>query len=142
MSAPRTQHARTQVPRFVAVGVTSAALSYTVFRMALMLLRGLPRAPALAQVASYSLGAACSFVLNRQWTFRSGAARGPEFARFVTAQLAMLAISSTAVGLAVGSFGLPVTPSWVLITGAVAVLSYLTMHHWVFRVRGAPAAGD
>jgi putative flippase GtrA len=139
MSVPRSAAGgRAQVARFVVVGVVNTVVSYAAFRLALRLLHG-PAAPALAQACAYAVGIACSFVLNRQWTFRSGGARGPEFARFVASQVAMLVLSSAAIGLAVGAFGAPATPAWVVTTGAVAVVNYLALHHWVFR-RAVPAA--
>jgi putative flippase GtrA len=130
-------HAR--IARFIVVGVANTAVSFATFRGVLALLIGTPAAPAIAQVGAYVVGIACSFVLNRGWTFRSGAPRGPELARFVLSQIAMLALSSTIIEIDVDLLRLPASASWVVTTAGVAVVNYLALHHWVFRVPGTVA---
>ena len=107
----RSPLGRSAAGRFAVVGVANTAASYLAFRGALALLRGYPGAPGGAQVAAYAAGVACSFALNRAWTFRSRAPRGPELARFVASQLAMLALSTVALELDVDLLRLPATPS-------------------------------
>lgn len=55
-----------QLIRFALVGVSNTALSLAVIWCALMLL-GLP--DVVANAVGYVAGFACSFVLNRNWTF-------------------------------------------------------------------------
>jgi putative flippase GtrA len=47
----------------------------------------------------------------------------------------MLAISSAMLQVAIAGLHLPATASWVVTTGAVAVLNYLLLQRWVFRTR-------
>jgi putative flippase GtrA len=121
------------VQRFAVVGVANTLVSFAVFRAVLGLLPRVRAAPAVAQICDYAVALVCSFVLNRGWTFRSGGARRPEFARFLASQLLMLTLSSAALQVAIGGLHLPATASWVATTGAVAVVNYLLLQRWVFR---------
>jgi hypothetical protein len=47
----------------------------------------------------------------------------------------MLGLSSAALELGVDALRLPATRSWVVVTGALAVLNYVALRHWVFRAR-------
>jgi putative flippase GtrA len=127
-----------RVVRFIIVGVINTLAAYVAFRSVLAALPTAIGAPAVAQAAAYAAGMACSFVLNRLWTFESRAARGPEAARFVVSQVALFAVSAAAVETAVTGFGVRASAAWVTITGLVAVLNYFAQRDWVFRVR-APA---
>jgi putative flippase GtrA len=131
---------RKQVGRFVIVGLVNTAVAFAAFRVTFRLLQGMRGAPAAAQIVSYAVGILCSFALNRRWTFRSDLAAGPEFARFVASQLAMLTVSGGGLELTIEGLGLPATPSWVLTTGLVAGVNFLLLRHWVFRARGATAS--
>lgn len=129
--------------RFLAVGVVNTVVTFVVFRGAYALLRGRPGAPALAQVAASTVGILCSFALNRGWTFKSGAARGPEFLRFVVEQLAVFALGAAVLELGIDVLRLRATPCWLLTTAGVAVVNFLALRYWVFRARqhGIPSSG-
>ena len=77
LQAVRSRLGRSEVGRFVVVGVANTVVSYLAFRGVFALLGGRAGAPGVAQVAAYAAGIACSFTLNRAWTFRSSAARAP-----------------------------------------------------------------
>lgn len=125
--------------RFLVVGTTCATIGFVLFRAVLALLPHRVGMAALAQGVSYAISMLCSFLLNRRYTFGSDAAAGPEFARFVASQLTMLALSSAVVEAEVSVLHLPPTLSWVLATGVVAVVNYLTLRRWVFRAPSVPA---
>jgi putative flippase GtrA len=93
-----------------------------------------------ARIARFIVvGVGCRFVLDRGWTFRSGAPRGPELAPFVLSQIAMLALSSTIIEIDVDVLRLPAAASRGVTTASVAVANHLALHHWVFRVPGTAA---
>jgi putative flippase GtrA len=128
-------NARRQLARFLGVGTVNTAVAFVVFRGVHSALPRVPGAAAAAQASATVVAMLCSYALNRAWTFRSGASRGPEFARFVASQVAYLALSSALLELAITGLRLPTTPSWVATTGFMTVLNFLGQRFWVFRAR-------
>jgi putative flippase GtrA len=130
---PPPTSARRQLARFLGVGLINTAVAFVVFREVLAALPRVPGAPAAAQGSAWVVSMLCSYLLNRRLTFRSAAARGPEFARFVASQLAYLAVSTTLLEAGISGLHLPATPTWVATIGFMTVLNYLGQRYWVFR---------
>lgn len=115
------------------MGVSNAVIGYACFIGALAVLPSLPARASIAQVLSYSSGMAWSYYWNRRWSFGSFDSFTAEGARFVTTQLACLTISAVFVGIAVDILGLPPTPSWVIVMGAIVLLNFALLRFWVFK---------
>ena len=124
--------------RFLVVGLTNTALSYGVFRLCLWLLPAFAVRASVSQLTSYGSGIAWSFAWNRAWTFKSRGSPAPQAVRFVTLQVAMMGLSSAAVGLLVDCFHLWPTPSWVAVMGLVTLLNFAGSRYWVFRSAPPP----
>ncbi len=120
-------------PRFCLVGASNTLLSFSVFRLGLLLFAPLWGTAAAAQAVAYGAGIVWSYAWNSRWTFRHRGALVPTFSAFAGAQLFMLALSAGLVGLAIDGLALPATASWVGVTAAVTVLNYLTLKKLVFR---------
>jgi putative flippase GtrA len=135
---PQPAGMRSQAARFLGVGVVNTLVSFGVFRGLLAALPRVPGSAALAQTVATALAMCCSYALNRAWTFRSGARRGPELARFVASQGALLALSSVLLEIAIHGYHLPPTASWLAVTAGMTVLNYLGQRYWVFASRRDP----
>jgi putative flippase GtrA len=132
-----------QLGSFGAVGLANTLVDIAVFWL-LTALAGLP--PLLANVASFSCGALCSFTLNRTWTFR---ATGPvdrpvlRAARFVVTTLVALGASTLFLALLLRVMG-PM-PAKLLSVGMSFGVGFLLQRYWVFAPApraAAPPAED
>ncbi len=88
-----------QAVRFSLVGVINTLLDFSIF--SLLTLAPLFAAHYVyAQAISYSLGVACSLVLNKLWTFQQKEPMKPrQIAFFLLVNLAALGVSSGALNL-------------------------------------------
>jgi len=82
--------------RFALVGLSNTLVDIAVFTA---LVAGFATPAVLANVFSYTAGTINSFVLNRNWTFRSadGSCWGGQFVRFASVNLAALGLSTAFV---------------------------------------------
>ena len=116
--------------RYAAVGVINTGLGYSVI-FACMYGAGL--GPVVSNVTGYAVGLAVSYVLNRNFTFRSQGAKRAEMMRFVAIfALAYLANLGVLVALVHGASvheGVAQVVSGVVYFG----LSYLLNRYYVFR---------
>ena len=69
-----------ELVRYLSVGLANMAVGLSTIYLFMYLLHA---DDVLANVAGYCAGAACSFALNRRWTFASRAAWFPELLRFL-----------------------------------------------------------
>jgi putative flippase GtrA len=115
------------------VGVVNTAVSFAVFHGLVAALPTRRGGPAIAQAGATAAAMACSYALNRAWTFRSGSARAPEIARFLAQQALMLAASTLLLEVAIDGLGARPTPSWLVITAGLAAVNYLAQRRFVFR---------
>ncbi len=121
-----------EIARFLLVGASNTLLSFTVFRLCLGLFDGFVARATIAQALAYSAGIAWSFAWNRSWTFRSSTPVADSFARFGGVQLALLGVSSTALGVGVDLLGWPATPTWIAVLGAVTIANFRLQRRFVF----------
>ena len=117
--------------RFGSVGAVTTALDFTVFT-GLTKLAALPPVP--SNLVSYSCGIVLSFLLNREWTFRTEShhkGQVQQGAQFVIANTIGLLLSSAIVGLFV--IILPELFAKFLSIPLVFVWNYAVARFWVFR---------
>jgi putative flippase GtrA len=122
--------------RFLLVGTSNLALSYAVFRGCLWVLPEVPLKATLSWFICYAAGVLWSFMWNRSWTFKSRGPVGQQAIRFVLLQVGMAVLSSALMGAAVDHWGLPLTPSWVLVAAVVTWLNFAGSRYWVFVETG------
>ena len=114
---------------FAAVGATNTAIDYAVFWA---LISFTPLSPVIANIVSFSLGAANSFVMNSLITFgdRKMISRRRSVQRFISVTLLGLALSTSIVGVAV-QFVHPLIAKLMSIVLSFA-LGYLVCSRLVF----------
>lgn len=119
--------------RFLVVGALNTALAYVLFRVFLHGFGDRPAAAGAAQAAAYAVGIGLSYTANRRWTFRSAdASHRRALPRFLAAQFGALALSTVLTQLGVSAVGLRPSVAWVLVTGFITVVNFLTQRYWVF----------
>jgi len=96
-----------------------------------------PLTAPFCQAVSYTVGVICSFVLNRNVTFRDGNRPGlaSEMGRFLVVNLISLGASVLGIHLLV-SADMHTTLAKGLITVLTAVINYFGYKVFVFRVKG------
>ena len=124
-------------PRFVAVGFSNFAVSFTVFRVLLALPWSAQFKASLCQLASYAVGTIWSFTWNRRFTFRSKDPVLGQALRFVTVQASLALVTASLIGLSVDILELAATPSWFVIMGGATITNFLLAKRWVFRSGGS-----
>jgi putative flippase GtrA len=119
----------TQWVRFAAVGVTNTLLSTAVFATLFHL--GVPYL--LGSALAFALGALNSYTLNRRWTFRSRAPRGPELARFMCVQAVGLAANLALLAALVEAAGIRHVFAQVLAFPVASIVTFVLSRQWAFR---------
>ncbi|MCL2562607.1 MAG: GtrA family protein [Oscillospiraceae bacterium] len=119
---------------YAIVGGVNTGVDFGVFHLLYLFT---PISAAFSQAVSYTAGVACSFVLNRNVTFRDGNHPGlaQEAGRFVVVNLISLGVSVLGIHLLVLA-GLHTTVAKVLITVLTAGINYFGYKIFVFRVKG------
>ena len=120
-------------PRFVAVGFSNFAVSFTVFRVLLALPWSYQFKASLCQLASYAVGTIWSFIWNRRFTFRSKDPVLGQALRFVTLQASLALATASLIGLFVDILDFAATPSWFVIMGGATIVNFLLAKRWVFQ---------
>jgi putative flippase GtrA len=123
--------------RFAAVGVSNTLLSTAVFAALFHL--GVPYL--LGSSLAFALGALNSYTLNRRWTFRSRAPRGPELARFVCVQAVGLGVNLALLAGLVEVAGIPHVVAQVLAFPAASIVTFALSRQWAFKHSRWTAAG-
>ena len=87
----------------------------------------------VAQVISYSCGAANSYLLNKLWTFRSSGLSYAEIVRFTTVNLISLGISVVVLSLLHGTAGMDLAAAKGGATVCALAANFLGNKLWVFK---------
>jgi putative flippase GtrA len=124
---------RSQLPRFLAIGLSNLALSYGVFTLSMRLFARVELKALVSQLVTYTIGTTWSYYWNRRWTFTSKAPVAGEMTRFVILQIGCAAVSSGAVSAAVDVLHLEQNLAWFVVVGLVTVLNFALSRVWVFR---------
>ncbi|HEX9022313.1 MAG TPA: GtrA family protein [Geobacteraceae bacterium] len=125
----RHHHTIAEFVKFALVGFLNTGVDVAIF----FLLTSLGVLYLVAQVVSYSCGAANSYLLNKVWTFRSCGLSYWEMIRFTVVNLASLAISLVTLHLFHDTLqmGLPAAKGAATILALMA--NFLGNKLWVFR---------
>lgn len=130
--ALRGQELWARLLRFAAAGGISTAL-YGLFAWSFIGLAGVP--PLIATVLGYLLVLPVNFLLQKLFTFRSGAPAAVEAPRFVLVHGANIAVSALGMHVLVDRLHADYRVGIVLTMALVPVATFLAMHLWVFGKR-------
>jgi putative flippase GtrA len=115
--------------RFAAVGVTNTLLSTAIFAV----LFHLGVHYLLASALAFAVGALNSYTLNRRWTFRSHAPRGPELARFVGVQAVGLGVNLALLAALVEVAGIRHVVAQLLAFPVASLVTFALSRQWAFK---------
>ena len=125
----RHSHSIGEFFRFAIVGALNTGVDVAFF----FLLTWLDTPYQIAQVVSYSCGAANSYLLNKAWTFRSSGLSYAEIMRFTTVNLISLGISVVILSLLHERIGLGLAAAKGGATVCALAANFLGNKLWVFR---------
>jgi putative flippase GtrA len=116
--------------RFLAVGGTATVVQYALLAL---LVDGAGWVPALASACAYAVAMMLNYELTRRFTFHGRAGSWRLFGRFLTVQVAGLALN-TAIFEAGLRLGLPhYLLAQLVATAVVTVVSWNAYRRWAFR---------
>jgi putative flippase GtrA len=116
--------------RYLSVGVINTLVGLSVIYLCMYALHA---TDTIANLAGYSVGLLCSFVLNRRWTFSSQDPITSQLVRFLLVLLvAYLANLGTVLGLT-RLFGLNRYLAQAIGTGPYTAIGYLGSRFFAFR---------
>lgn len=114
--------------RFALVGGLSTGIYFGL----LLLLRDVIASTLVLAGVCYALSMALNYVAQSTFTFRAGRPSRRAARRFVVMHAGALAFNAGAMGALVDLAGAMLLPSQVLVTGVLAVSTYLASKHWVY----------
>ncbi|WP_039723004.1 MAG: GtrA family protein [Roseitalea porphyridii] len=121
--------ALTELVRFCMVGATTLALYVVLF----VLLSQIAEDHFLPALSAGTVAALVSFILQRNWTFRSKAAVQDSLPKFLLIHGAAAALNALCVEFAAGTLGLPVYAALTFGAAVYGAFSYLAQKLWCFR---------
>jgi putative flippase GtrA len=116
--------------RFSFVGAAATAV-YLIVANAIMATGLL--APGWASLVAYLAGMVFSFLGQSQFTFRSGRVTSGQAARFVVLSACGISISFAGINFLVTYTPVKGLPATLVTAAAIALISFIVMHIWVFR---------
>ncbi len=121
-----------RVIKFGLVGCVNTLVDFLCYSAALGLLK---LSPGRSQIIGYCCGIACSFLLNRRFTFRDGERRlWGQIILFLVVNLCTLGLSVLGIN-ALTALGVNGYLAKLPVTALVMVCNYLGYKHIVFRVK-------
>jgi len=121
------------IVRFVVTGGSVAAIHLGL--VSALVLLGVHIQVAL--IASYVVSLAVHFTMNRQWVFATEGGYAFRLSnqglRYLAAAAFSYGGSAAAVAVLPGVLGIPELAAFFLATGAMAALTFVILHLWVFR---------
>ena len=118
--------------RYIAVGFANTALGFAVI---LALDIGLGLHSVAANAAGYLIGAACSYLLNKTYTFRSQRSHRGAVPEFILLMLACWVANASVLWIARSGLQWPPLPAQGLAVLTYAVLFFVGSRSFVFRDR-------
>jgi putative flippase GtrA len=118
--------------RFIAVGFSNFAVSFSVFWLCLQVPLNLRYKASLSQLVAYAVATMWSFFWNRRLTFRSSGPVLKQATKFIILQISLALVSAVLIGYTVDRMEWPPIPSWLVIMSAVTIVNFLLSRWWVF----------
>ena len=115
-----------QFGKFVVVGLANTLLSFLIF--ALLIHVGVYYV--IAQVIAFLIGAIQSYVVNRYWTFSLPGFSVTTLLRYLSAQLLVLALSTSLLVMFVEVAGLPKLLAQAIALPLTAVTNFVIIRGW------------
>ena len=117
--------------RFAVVGVVSNVALYVAYVGVTFMGVG----PKLAMTLCFVAGVLFSFVLNRNWSFKSASPTGGALLRYAITYLLGYLLNLAGLLLFVDGWGFPHEIVQACLIAVVAVLMFVAQRAWVFRAR-------
>lgn len=117
--------------KFLTVGVVNTIIGYCIIFTSMYVMRF---SPAISNLLGYSFGFLTSYVLNRNFTFKSNLAKNKEFVRFFIVFCISYAANFAALLILIYSCKIDYALSQLLAGGIYIGTSYYLNKHYVFRV--------
>lgn len=127
-----------QFLRFAAVGVANTVVGYAVIFACMYLFEF---SAVASNVIGYSVGLVVSYLLNRDFTFKSVAARAPELLRFVSIFLVAYLANLGVLMLLIRQLNVHEGMAQILAGMAYFALFYLLSKYYVFARPGVGRSG-
>ena len=118
--------------RYIAVGIVNTALGFAVI---LLLDIGLGLHSMTANASGYLIGAACSYVLNKTYTFRSQRSDNQAVPEFILLMLVCWVVNASVLWVAREGLQWPPLPAQGLAVLTYATLFFFGSRSFVFRDR-------
>lgn len=122
-----------QAGRFLAVGVLNTGLDWAIYFALTRLIPFFTAQPTAAKAISYSISVLNSYLLNREWTFKSKTNPWATLTPFLACSLGGLAINAAVLHFSVHSLLLSEMVALVLATGTTILWNFFTSKFLVFR---------
>jgi len=120
-----------QFIKFSIVGLINTGIHYTVF---LLFYRIVSINYLIASVMGYCCGLLNSYLMNRKWTFNSGAVdKKNEFFKFIAVNVTALGINVASLRLLVESLGIKPEISQLASIGLSLIVNFIGNKYWTFR---------
>lgn len=127
-----------KIIRFLLVGCLNTLVDFLIYNLMLFLTPDTKVFTAIAAALGYGCGIVCSFLLNKNWTFRDDTGDWkPAFLKFLLVNLASLGIKTLLI--TVLSTRMPdilfvsgENVAWVLGTGVTLILNFLGSNFFAF----------
>ena len=122
-----------QVLRFAAVGIINTGIDLSIYFLLTRYVIFFGDFVFLAKAFSYSIGVVTSYLLNRNWTFKSNTATVHSFLPFIGVNLVSVALNAVLMILFLDFFRIEELFTLVLVTGITFVWNFLASKNLVFK---------
>lgn len=114
--------------RFVAIGGLSTGLYFVL----LIALRDVVSSTVVLTAICYSASMVANFLAQGRFTFRTAGPSKRSARRYVVLQATALIINSAAMALLVDGAGVPLIAAQILVSGGLALVTYVASARWVY----------
>lgn len=121
-----------QFSRFISVGLLNTALGYSVIFTCMYMLS---LSPEISNAWGYVVGLAASYILNKNFTFKSTGAHATELFRFLAVFAFAYTLNFLALVILIHRIGVNSGVSQVVAGCVYIAISFLLNKHYVFRNR-------
>lgn len=120
-----------QAVRFLIVGVSNTAISYTMFFFCFSFLTG--GSLIISQLLSYSSGVMWSYYWNNRWTFHCIVNNKYMMMKFISLQIFLLLLSTTLMHISSMFIQYSLSLIWLMVMVFITLLNFLFSKYLVFK---------